>query len=168
MTILGLSGGKGANMNEIEGKLSAMGLALPEAPAPVANYVPTCQAAGLLFVSGQVSRGADGRLLTGKLGQGVDIAGGQAAARACALNILAQVKSALGSLDRIQRVVKLTGFVNSAPDFLDHPQVVNGASDLLVALLGEKGRHTRSAVGVAALPGNSAVEIEAIIAVSGQ
>ncbi|MBS0240628.1 MAG: RidA family protein [Proteobacteria bacterium] len=150
----------------IETKLKALGLTLPSAPAPVANYVPTVQAGNLLFVSGQVSRTADGKILAGKLGAGTDIAAGREAARACALNILAQVKAALGSLDRIERIVKLTGFVNSAPDFLDHPQVVNGCSDLLVEVLGDKGRHTRSAVGVAALPMNSAVEVEAIIAVA--
>lgn len=149
----------------IEDKLKAMGLALPGAPAPVANYVPTCQAGGLLFVSGQISRTGEGKVLTGKLGAGLDVAAGREAARVCALNVLAQVKAALGSLDRMERIVKLTGFVNSAPTFTDHPQVVNGASDLLVELLGDKGRHTRSAVGVAALPVDAAVEIEAIIAV---
>lgn len=151
--------------NSIESKLASLGLSLPDAPAPVANYVPTCQTGGLLFISGQVSRRGDGSLLTGKLGAGIDVTAGREAAKLCALNLLAQARAALGSLERIERVVKLTGFVNSAPDFLDHPQVVNGASDLLVELLGDKGRHTRSAVGVAALPANSAVEVEAILAV---
>ena len=155
-------------MTTIEDKLKTMGLSLPEAPAPVANYVPTRLTGTLLFISGQVSRSGDGRLLTGKLGAGTDIAAGREAAKACALNVLAQARAALGSLDRIEAIVKLTGFVNSAPDFKDHPQVVNGASDLLVELLGDKGRHTRSAVGVAALPGGAAVEIEAIIAVAGE
>jgi enamine deaminase RidA (YjgF/YER057c/UK114 family) len=149
----------------IESKLASLGLSLPDAPAPVANYVPTCLTGGLLFISGQVSRGGDGKTITGKLGDGMDIEAGREAARICALNILAQARAALGSLDRIERVVKLTGFVNSAPTFTDHPRVVNGASDLLVEVLGEKGRHTRSAVGVAALPVNAAVEVEAIIAV---
>ena len=149
----------------IEAKLTALGLALPDAPAPVANYVPTCLAGGLLFISGQVSRRDDGQVLTGKLGEGLDVAAGREAAKVCALNILAQAKAALGSLDRIERVVKLTGFVNSSPTFNGHPQVVNGASDLLVEVLGDKGRHTRSAVGVAALPVDAAVEIEAILAV---
>jgi enamine deaminase RidA (YjgF/YER057c/UK114 family) len=149
----------------IESKLAALGLTLPDAPAPVANYVPTCLTGGLLFISGQVSRRGDGQVLTGKLGDGLDIASGREAAKVCALNILAQAKAALGSLDRIERVVKLTGFVNSSPTFNGHPQVVNGASDLLVEVLGDKGRHTRSAVGVAALPVDAAVEIEAILAV---
>ncbi len=149
----------------IEAKLTALGLALPDAPAPVANYVPTCLAGGLLFISGQVSRRGDGQVLTGKLGEGLDVAAGREAAKVCALNILAQAKAALGSLERIERVVKLTGFVNSSPTFNGHPQVVNGASDLLVEVLGDKGRHTRSAVGVAALPVDAAVEIEAILAV---
>lgn len=151
--------------SDIEARLKAMGLALPGAPAPVANYVPTCLVGGLLFLSGQISRTGDGKVLAGKLGAGVDLPAGREAARVCALNILAQAKAALGSLERIERIVKLTGFVNSAPTFCDQPQVVNGASDLLVELLGDKGRHTRSAVGVAALPVDAAVEIEAIIAV---
>lgn len=150
----------------IESRLSALGLALPAAPAPVANYVPACHVGGLLFISGQISRTGDGKVLAGKLGGGVDVAAGREAAKVCALNLLAQAKAALGSLDRIERVVKLTGFVNSTPSFTDQPQVVNGASDLLVELLGDKGRHTRSAVGVAALPADAAVEIEAIFAVA--
>jgi len=149
----------------IEHKLASLGLTLPDAPAPAANYVPTCQTGGLLFISGQVSRRGDGQTLKGKLGDGVDVAAGREAAKVCALNILAQARAALGSLDRIERIVKLTGFVNSSPTFTEHPQVVNGASDLLVEVLGESGRHTRSAVGVAALPGNAAVEVEAILAV---
>lgn len=150
----------------IESRLSALGLALPAAPAPVANYVPACHVGGLLFISGQISRTGDGKVLAGKLGGGVDVAAGREAAKVCALNLLAQAKAALGSLDRIERVVKLTGFVNSTPSFTDQPQVVNGASDLLVELLGDKGRHTRSAVGVSALPADAAVEIEAIFAVA--
>ena len=149
----------------IETKLASLGLSLPDAPAPVANYVPTCEAGGLLFISGQVSRRGDGHVLKGKLGDGLDTEAGREAAKICALNILAQARAALGSLDRIERVVKLTGFVNSAPTFTNQPQVVNGASDLLVEVLGDKGRHTRSAVGVAALPVDAAVEIEAIIAI---
>ncbi len=149
-----------------EKKLNELGLILPLAPAPVANYVPTVIVGDLLFVSGQISRGGDGTTLTGKLGAGVEVAQGREAARVCALNILAQAKAALGSLDRIQRIVKLTGFVNAAPTFIDHPQVVNGASDLLVEILGDRGRHSRSAVGVASLPLDAAVEIEAIIAIA--
>ncbi|MGE3918418.1 MAG: RidA family protein [Hyphomicrobiaceae bacterium] len=150
----------------IEGRLQTMGLSLPGAPAPVANYVPTVEVGGLLFISGQVSRKADGSMITGRLGAGLDAAAGREAAKVCALNLLAQAKAALGSLDRIARVVKLTGFVNSDPSFNQQPQVVNGASDFLVELLGDNGRHSRSAVGVAALPGDAAVEIEAIFAVA--
>ncbi|MFM9939251.1 MAG: RidA family protein [Hyphomicrobiaceae bacterium] len=148
-----------------EKKLSELGLTLPPAAAPIANYVPTVIVGDLLFVSGQISRGGDGTTITGKLGAGVEIARGREAARLCALSILAQAKAALGSLDRIDRIVKLTGFVNATPAFVDHPQVVNGASDLLVEVLGERGRHTRSAVGVAGLPLDAAVEVEAIIAI---
>ena len=149
-----------------EKRLAELGLSLPAAPAPVANYVPTAMVGNLLFVSGQISRTGAGVTMTGKLGAGVDIATGRDAAKVCALNILAQAKAALGSLDRIERIVKLTGFVNAAPTFTDHPQVVNGASDLLVEVLGDRGRHTRSAVGVAGLPLDAAVEVEAIIAVA--
>jgi enamine deaminase RidA (YjgF/YER057c/UK114 family) len=151
----------------IEARLKSLGIVLPEAPAPVANYVPTHVIGNLLFVSGQISKGGDGRVMTGKLGAGVSIEQGRAAARICALNILAQARQALGDLDRIQQVAKLTGFVASTPDFVDQPQVVNGASDTLVEILGDIGRHTRSAVGVPALPGDASVEIEAIIAISG-
>ena len=150
-------------MSAIGNRLQKLGLALPGAPAPVANYVPTCIVGNLLFVSGQVSRTGDGKLLTGRLGADLEVAAGREAAKVCALNILAQAQAALGDLDRIQRIVKLTAFVNSTPEFGDHPQVANGASDLLVEVLEDKGRHTRSAVGVAALPSNCAVEIEAII-----
>ncbi len=150
----------------IEKRLAELGFTLPPAPAPVANYVPTVVTGNLLFVSGQISRSGDGTTLTGKLGAGVDIAKGREAARICALNILAQANAALGSLDRIARIVKLTGFVNAVPGFVDHPQVVNGASDLLVEVLGDRGRHTRSAVGVAGLPLDAAVEVEAIIEVA--
>ncbi len=131
----------------------------------MANYVPTVRTGSLLFVSGQISRTEDGRVLAGKLGGGVDVEAGRAAARVCALNILAQARAALGSLDRIQRIVKLTGFFNAVPAFTDHPSVLNGCSDLLVEILGEKGRHTRSAVGVAGLPLDAAVEVEAILEV---
>lgn len=150
----------------MEKRLAELGISLPPAPAPVANYVPTVIVGDLLFVSGQISRGGDGKTITGKLGAGVDIPLGREAARVCALNILAQAQAALGTLDRIARIVKLTGFVNAASTFVDHPQVVNGASDLLVEILGDRGRHTRSAVGVAGLPLDAAVEVEAIIAIS--
>lgn len=154
-----------APTQSIDARLAALGIALPPAPAPVANYVPTVRTGSYLFVSGQISRTADGHVLAGKLGGGVDVDAGRAAARVCALNILAQARAALGSLDRIQRIVKLTGFVNSVPAFTDHPSVVNGCSDVLVEILGDKGRHTRSAVGVAGLPLDAAVEVEAILEV---
>ena len=149
-------------MSQIEDRLSAMGLALPDAPAPAANYVPTVRTGDLLWVSGQIAAGPDGPI-TGRLGDGMDVAAGAAAARHCALALLAQVKAACdGDLSRLVRVVKLTGFVASAPDFTDQPKVVNGASDLIAEVAGEAGRHARSAVGVAALPLGVAVEIEGV------
>lgn len=144
-------------------RLAALGLMLPDAPAPVANYVPYLIAGDLLFVSGQVSKAPDGSLLCGRLGDGLTVEEGQKAARYCALNILAQAKAALGDLSRIAQVMRLTGFVASTPAAVEQPQVVNGASDLMVAVLGDAGRHTRAAVGVAALPGGCAVEVDAII-----
>lgn len=150
----------------IEDRLAALGLTLPEAPNPVANYVPHAISGNLLFISGQVSKGGDGTLAAGALGRDVSIEAGQAAARLCALNILAQAKAALGSLERIGQVVRITGFVNATADFTDHPKVVNGASDLLVEVLGDKGRHTRAAVGVSGLPLGAAVEVDAIIAIA--
>jgi enamine deaminase RidA (YjgF/YER057c/UK114 family) len=150
---------------KVEARLKTLGIVLPEAASPVANYVPTLPAGNLLFVSGQISRAGDGTIIKGKLGAGLGVAEGQAAARLCALNILAQAHAALGSLDRIAQIVRLTGFVNAAPDFIDHPQVVNGASDLMVEVLGDAGRHTRAAVGVSGLPAGCAVEVDAIILV---
>ena len=147
----------------VDARLKALGLSLPSAPSPVANYVPYLVAGDLLFISGQISKAADGTVVTGTVGADVSVEAGQAAAKLCALNILAQAKAALGSLDRVKQVVKLTGFVNSAPGFGDHPKVVNGASDLMVEVLGDKGRHTRAAVGVSGLPLNSAVEVDAIL-----
>ena len=152
-------------MSAVEARLKELGITLPGAPAPVANYVPCHIIGNLLFVSGQVSRAADGKIMAGKLGAGVAVSQGQAAARLCALNILAQAKAALGNLDRIAQVVKLTGFVNATPGFTEHPQVVNGCSDCLVEILGDKGRHTRSAVGMGSLPLDATVEVEAIIAI---
>lgn len=151
----------------IEARLAELGLTLPAAPNPVANYVPFSISGNLLFISGQISKAADGTVVTGALGRDVSVETGQQAARHCALNILAQAKSALGSLDRIGQVLKLTGFVNATADFTDHPKVVNGASDLMVEVLGDKGRHTRAAVGVSSLPLNCAVEVDAIIAIAG-
>jgi enamine deaminase RidA (YjgF/YER057c/UK114 family) len=148
---------------EIEARLERLGLTLPPAPNPVANYVPYLIAGDLLFVSGQISKGADGAVVMGCLGGGMTTEAGAAAALLCALNILAQAKAAAGSLERIAQVVKLTGFVAATPDFTDHPKVINGASDLMVEVLGDKGRHTRAAVGVASLPMGSAVEVDAIL-----
>ena len=145
----------------VEKKLQELGIALATPTAPVANYVPFVRTGNLLVVSGQVCFDADGKLVAkGQLGGGVSIEDGQKAARACAVNLLAQVKAALGDLDKVVRVVRLGGFVNSAPGFLDGPKVMNGASDLMVAAFGEKGKHARSTVGVAALPADAAVEVE--------
>ena len=147
---------------EFESRLAELGVSLPDAPAPAANYVPYVISGDLVFVSGQISM-KDGAFVTGKLGADMDVAAGAAAARSCAIALLAQVKAACGGdLDRLKRVVKLTGFVNSTPDFTDQPKVVNGASDFLVEALGEAGRHSRSAVGAVALPLGVAVEIEGI------
>ena len=150
----------------IEDKLSALGITLPDAPAPAANYVPFVQAGDLVFVSGQISQGPDGPV-RGKLGDDMDVEAGAECAKLCAIALLAQVRAACGGdLSRLVRVVKLTGFVNSTPDFTEQPKVVNGASDLLVEVLGDAGRHSRSAVFAGALPLNVAVEIEGIFQVS--
>lgn len=149
----------------VSAKLAELGLTLPEAAAPVAAYVPVVEAGGLLHVSGQLPF-VDGRLVKGRLGEDVSLEQGQQAAQACALMILAQVTAYLGgSLDRVERIVKLGAFVNSTGDFTDQPRVANGASELMVALLGEAGKHARSAVGVPVLPLGAAVEIDAIVAV---
>lgn len=149
-------------MSAIEKKLTELGVTLPTAPAPAANYVPFVRSGNMVYVSGQVSMGPDG-FITGKLGAGISVEEGAAAAKTCAIGLLAQLKAACdGDLDRLVRVVKLTGFVNSTADFTQQPQVVNGASDFLVAALGDKGRHARSAVSAVALPLGVAVEIEGI------
>jgi len=151
----------------IEQKLASQGITLHDAPTPVANYVGFVRTGNLLFVSGQVCFDPQGKLIAkGKLGAGVTIEQGQAAARGCAINLLAQVKAALGDLDKVVRVVRLGGFINSAPDFLDGPKVLNGASDLMVAVFGDKGRHARTTVGVASLPADAAVEVEGLFEVS--
>jgi enamine deaminase RidA (YjgF/YER057c/UK114 family) len=152
---------------EIEQKLASLGITLHAAPAPVANYVGFVRTGNLLFVSGQVCFDPQGKLIAkGKLGGGVTVEQGQAAARGCGINLLAQVKAALGDLDKVVRVVRLGGFINSAPDFLDGPKVLNGASDLMVAVFGDKGRHARTTVGVASLPADAAVEVEGLFEVS--
>ena len=150
--------------SEFEAKLAALGLVLPEPAAPVAAYVPVVVAGGLAYVSGQLPF-IGGALVKGRLGEDVSTAEGYDAARACGLMILAQLKAALGSLSRIERIVKLGAFVSSAADFTDQPKVANGASELMAALFGEAGRHARSAVGVPVLPLGAAVEIDAIAAV---
>lgn len=147
---------------QFETRLADLGINLPDAPAPAANYVPFVQVGDLVHVSGQISQTADG-LITGKLGADMDVAEGAAAAQTCAIGLLAQVKAACdGDLDRLVRVVKLVGFVNSTAEFTDQPKVINGASDFMVAALGEAGRHARSAVSAASLPLGVAVEIEGI------
>jgi enamine deaminase RidA (YjgF/YER057c/UK114 family) len=154
-------------MAKVEAKLAELGVVLPTPAAPIANYIPFVRTGSLLVVSGQICLGADGKLVAkGKLGDGVSIEDGQKAARACAINLLAQVKVALGDLDKVVRVVRLGGFINSAPTFVDGPKVMNGASDLMVEVLGDKGRHARSTVGVAALPADAAVEVEGMFEVS--
>lgn len=146
----------------IEAKLADLGVTLPNAPAPAANYVPFVQVGDIVYVSGQISNDSDG-LITGKLGDNMDVGAGAAAAKTCAISLLAQVKAACGGdLERLVRVVKLTGFVNSTSDFADQPKVINGASDFMVEALGEAGRHSRSAVSAASLPLGVAVEIEGI------
>ncbi len=143
-------------------RLTDLGIDLPDAPAPVANYVPVVQSGSLLYLSGQISIGPGG-LIKGKLGADLAIDQGVAAARACAINLIVQAKAALGGdLDRISRIVKLNGFVNCTSDFQDQPKVMNGASDLFVAVFGEAGRHARAAVGAPSLPLGAAVEVDAV------
>jgi enamine deaminase RidA (YjgF/YER057c/UK114 family) len=150
----------------IETRLAELGITLTTPPAPIANYVPFAEVGGLVHVSGQVSRDANGPI-TGRLGAGVDAEAGAAAARTCAIQLIAQLREACGGdLERLVRVVKLTGFVNSAPDFTDQPKVINGASDLMVEVFGDRGRHARSAVGVAALPLGVAVEVEGVFEIA--
>jgi len=153
-------------VSDVEQKLKVLGLELPAAPPPVANYVGAVQAGDLVFVSrhGPVRDGA--LTYRGKLGRDFSVAEGYEAARLVILNALASLREAIGDLDRVRRVVKLLGMVNSTPDFLRQPEVINGASDLLVAVFGERGRHARSAVGMAALPFDIAVEIEMIVQVA--
>lgn len=152
--------------SKIDARLAELGITLVEAPAPVANYVPYVVSGKTVYVSGQVSRGPDGPI-TGKLGAGTSVEAGAAAAATCAHQLIGQLRTACGGdLDRVKRVVKLTGFVNSTLDFTDQPKVVNGCSDVFVAVFGDAGRHARSAVGVAALPLGVAVEVEGVFEIA--
>jgi enamine deaminase RidA (YjgF/YER057c/UK114 family) len=149
----------------ISARLAELGLQLPTPAAPIAAYVPAVEVNGILYISGQLPFRADGSLITGRLGEDVDIARGSEAAERCAVMLIAQMKNALGSLDRVERVVKLGAFVASDPSFKDQPKVANGGSELMEKVFGEKGKHARSAVGVPSLPLGAAVEIDAIVAV---
>jgi enamine deaminase RidA (YjgF/YER057c/UK114 family) len=151
----------------VEKRLAELGIVLPTPATPVANYIPFVRVGALLFVSGQICLDASGKLVAkGKLGDGVSVEDGQKAARASAINVLAQVKAALGDLDKVKQVARLGGFINSSPSFLEGPKVMNGASDLMVAVLGDKGRHARTTVGVAVLPADAAVEVEGIFEIA--
>jgi enamine deaminase RidA (YjgF/YER057c/UK114 family) len=153
-------------MSAIESRLAELGVMLPDAPAPAANYVPFVQVGKLVHISGQISQNAGG-LIKGKVGMDLTVEAGADAARSCAISLLAQLKKACGGdLSRVVRAVKLVGFVNSGPDFTDQPKVINGASDFLVAALGDAGRHARSAVSAASLPLGVAVEIEGIFEIN--
>ncbi len=151
--------------DSISARLDALGISLPEPAAPVAAYVPAVETGGLLYLSGQLPFDANGNVMTGRLGEDQDLEYGQEAARACGIMILAQIRKALGSLDRVERIVRLGVFISSAADFTDQPRVANGASELMEQVFGEAGRHARSAVGVPVLPLNAAVEIDAVVAV---
>lgn len=151
----------------IDKRLQELGITLPTPAAPAANYVPYVRSGTLLFIAGQVPFGPDGKIaFTGKVGAGVSIEQGQQAARLCGINILAQVKAAIGDLDKVVRCVKLGGFVNCPAEFGDHPKVVNGASDLMVEVFADKGRHARFAVGAPSLPFDCSVEVDAIFEVA--
>jgi len=150
----------------IESRLSELGIELPAPSAPAANYVPYTVDRQRLYISGQLPIGSEGLAFKGKLGADITVEAGQHAARLCAINILAQANAALGSLDRIERCLKLGGFVNAVPEFSDHPAVINGASDLMVAVFGDIGRHARFAIGCGSLPFNAAVEVDALFAIT--
>jgi len=153
-------------MSKIEARLAELGVTLPDAPAPAANYVPWVISGRQVFISGQISQNAGG-MIKGKLGADLTLEQGAEAARACAISLLAQLKAATGGeIDRVVRLVKLVGFVNSTADFVDQPKVINGASDFMVAVLGDAGRHARSAVSAASLPFGVAVEIEAVFEIA--
>lgn len=146
-------------------RLASLGLTLPAVPTAVANYVPAVRSGNLVFLAGQIPRGSDGQLVIGKVGQDLTEAQAAAAARTCALQLLAALKAEIGDLARVKRIVRVGGFVNCTPDFTSHPKVINGASDLLVAVFGERGRHARASVGVSSLPGGVPVEIELLVEV---
>ncbi|MDE2135071.1 MAG: RidA family protein [Alphaproteobacteria bacterium] len=151
----------------IEARLKELGISLPTPPAPVASYVPTARSGNLVYVSGQVTASPEGLRYVGVVGAGLSVEDGKAAARLCAINVVAQVKTACGGdLDRVKRCVKLSVFVNAAPDFTQHPEVANGASDLLAEIFGEAGKHARAAVGAGSLPRGVACEVEAIFEIA--
>jgi enamine deaminase RidA (YjgF/YER057c/UK114 family) len=150
----------------IEDKLAKLGITLPEPAAPVASYVPTVEANGMLFISGQLPF-VDGKVATGKVGDTRTLEEGKDAARACAIMLIAQMKAALGSLDRVERIVKLGVFVASTPDFTQQPEAANGASDLMEAVFGDAGKHARAAVSVPVLPRDATVEVDAVVKVRG-
>jgi enamine deaminase RidA (YjgF/YER057c/UK114 family) len=150
----------------VEKRLADLGVVLPTAVAPIANYVGFVRTGNFMVVSGQLCLDADGKLVAkGKLGAEVSVEDGQRAARACAINLLAQIKAGLGDLDKVVRVVRLGGFINSVPTFLDGPKVMNGASDLMVSVFVDRGRHARTTVGVAVLPLDAAIEVEGMFEV---
>jgi enamine deaminase RidA (YjgF/YER057c/UK114 family) len=154
-------------MPRTEARLAELGISLPAPPAPVASYVPHVAFGNLVFISGQVTFAPDGLKYTGVVGADLSLDDGKAAARLCAINVIAQLKAACGgNLDRVKRIVKLTVFVNAAPGFAQHPEVANGASDLFVDVFGEVGRHARSAVGAGSLPRNVATEVEAVVEIA--
>lgn len=151
----------------IDRRLAELKIELPNAAAPMANYIPAVRSGNLLFVSGQICQWNGERRFIGKLGAEISLDQGRQAARLCALNLIAQTKRFLdGDLDRVVRVVRLGGFVNAVPSFTEQPQVVNGASDLMVEVFGDAGRHARAAVGVGSLPGGAAVEVDAVFEVA--
>ncbi len=150
----------------VEERLKELGLTLPEGSRPVANFVTTVRTGNLLFLAGLLARTPEGKAWTGKLGDTMDVEAGYEAARSTGLRAIAVMKEALGDLERVRRVVRVLGMVNASPDFTDHPKVLNGTSDLLVEVFGERGRHSRCAVGMSSLPAGAAVEIEVIVEVS--
>jgi len=151
---------------KIEARLKELGITLPEAPMPAANYVPFVRSGNLLFISGQIPMEGGKPQFVGKLGREFKIEDGQKSARLCALNVIAQVRAAVGDLDKVRRCVRVGGFVNGTPEFTDQPQVVNGASDVIVEVFGDAGKHARAAVGVASLPRGVATEVEAVFEVA--